>query len=233
MKTAFITGASRGIGFGVAKGLIEDGYNICAVSRKISDLEESFSTLKKQFPNSKIITIQADVSKESEITKAFETASKELGNIYLVFNNAGVYSAGSVTASTDEFTEIVNVNLIGAYTVAKLAVEHFKKNKSGHLINTTSVCGVHAFAFTGAYSATKFGLMGLNEALFRELAEEGIKVTAIGPSWVNTDMAAACPFPLSEAIQPEDIYKTVKYLLSLSANACPREIILECLKNTI
>lgn len=228
MSAAFITGASRGIGLAVAIGLAQDGYDLALVSRSEKDLEGAKQEILNASPKTKIITLALDVAKRDAVFSAFKSAVTALGTIDVVFNNAGVFIGGTTELTEEAMQKLFGVNVFGALWVAQAAVEHFRTNKKGYLINVTSVRGVEAAAGIGGYSASKFALRAFNESLFLELIPEGIKVTAIGPSWVATKMTSGADLEQSEMIQSVDIYKTVKYLLSLSPKACPREVVVEC-----
>ena len=110
-----------------------------------------------------------------------------------------------------------------------------KSNKEGHIINISSRAGKYGFPGSGIYSASKFGLNGLTESLYREYVSTGVKVTTICPGWVNTDMAfeANSPYKAAEMIQPEDIVKAVKFLLDLSGPTCIKELVIESSKSIL
>jgi NAD(P)-dependent dehydrogenase (short-subunit alcohol dehydrogenase family) len=103
-----------------------------------------------------------------------------------------------------------------------------KKQQSGYIFNVASRSGKVGFAGNGGYGASKFGLVGLSESLYRELTPQGIKVTALCPAWVNTNMAreAGTPLEADEMIQPEDVFETIRWLLSLSSGACVKEVVI-------
>lgn len=233
MSAAFITGAGRGIGKAIASTLGELGYSLFLVSRTESELTSTASEIQGEFPKIKVLCQAGDISDPEFVKVSFKQAIGKLGKINVAVNNAGVYKLGSTELSHQDFSKLLEINLTGAFLVATEALDHFRKNRSGYLINISSVCGITGFAGVGGYTASKFGLQGLNECLFREYAPEGIKVTAICPSWVNTVMSAGCPFPRDEIIQPKDIADTVRYLLTLSPGACPKEIVVECLKSPL
>lgn len=233
MATAFITGASRGIGKAVAKSLLDQGYDLFLVSQNPFRLKQTFQEFTNQYPARKIGYMACDISDENLVKESVLNAVELLSNIDVVFNNAGVYQLGSLDMDSSEFQRVMNVNLFGATFVAKHTVNVMKKQNSGYLINLSSVCGKYGFSGVGAYTASKFALTGLNECLFHELPQYGIKVTAICPSFVATDMSAHAPFGDEMMIQTEDIAKTVNYLLSLSSKACPKEIIVECLSSPL
>lgn len=233
MSTAFITGGSRGIGKAVAFSLLEKGYNCVLTARGKDELQKTTAELSERFPSQKVICFAIDVTDEKSVREAVQKTESDSGEINVVFNNAGVYQFGSLELSAKEFEEVIKINLLGASIVARETFPLMMKRRKGFLINLSSVCGKKGFAGTGAYSASKYGLLGLNDALFREAAGSGVRVSAICPSWVNTQMAEGSPVPRDKMIQPEDIAKTVNYLLSLSPGACPKEIVLECMSDIL
>ncbi len=233
MTTAFITGGSRGIGKAVAFSLLENGYSCALVARNKAELEKTTAELSEKFPERKVVCFSVDVTDEKSVREAVQKTEKTLGEIRVVFNNAGVYQFGSLELSAKEFEEVIRINLLGASIVARETFQNMMSRRTGFLINLSSVCGKKGFAGTGAYSASKYGLLGLNDALFREAAGSGVRVSAICPSWVNTQMAEGSPVPREKMIQPKDIAKTVLYLLSLSLGACPKEIVLECMSDIL
>ena len=110
-----------------------------------------------------------------------------------------------------------------------------KRNSKGHIFNIASRAGKYGFPDSGLYSASKFGLVGLSEALYREFSPCGVKVTAICPGWVNTDMAreAGASVEDEEMIQPSDVLASIRYILGLSGPACVRELVIECSKSIL
>lgn len=233
MKSVFVTGGSRGIGKAVADKLLSLGFNCALISRNEEELAKATDELQAKYRDRKISYFAFDVSDETSTREAVAMTEESLGPIEVVFNNAGVYKLGSLELTSLEFEEVIRINLLGASIVARETFPLMMKRGSGFLINLSSVCGKKGFAGTGAYSASKFGLLGLNDALFREAAGTGVKVSAICPSWVNTQMAEGSPVPRDRMIQPEDIAKTVEYLLSLSPGACPKELVLECMSDIL
>jgi 3-oxoacyl-[acyl-carrier protein] reductase len=233
MKSALVTGGSRGIGRSVADKLLSLGFNCALIARNNEELVKTADELQLKYIEQKVCHFACDVSHEASVRDAVASTEELLGPIEVVFNNAGIYKRGSLDLTGHEFEEVIRINLLGASIVARETFPLMMKRRRGFLINLSSVCGKKGFAGTGAYSASKFGLLGLNDALFREAAGSGVRVTAICPSWVNTQMAEGSYVPRDRMIQPEDIAKTVEYLLSLSQGACPKEIVIECLSDIL
>lgn len=146
----------------------------------------------------------------------------------LLFNNAGANKPGTVELSLEDFRYIYDVNVIGAYLILHNAVPWMKEAKAGTIVNLASIAGTIGFPGAGAYCSTKFALRGLNESLHNELEPLGIRVTAISPSWVDTDMAAHCPFDSSKMIRPNDIAEAVLYIDNLGENVALKEMVIGC-----
>jgi short-subunit dehydrogenase len=230
---AIITGASRGIGRELAIGLAQDGYNLVMIARSGTALKSVLNEIESLSPTktTKHTIHSADVSDDKLINEVVTETKERFGKINLLINNAGLYTPGTLDIPVQSFEQMVKVNLKGPFTLMKAVIPIMKEQKSGHVINIASRAGKIGFAGDGAYGASKFGLVGLNESLYRELATSGISLTAICPSWVKTEMAEGAPIDGSEMIQPNDILKTVRWLLSLSPSVRVRELMLECRNN--
>lgn len=226
-KTAIITGASRGIGKACALGLAKLGYHCILISRSLELLEEVAQQIHVNNGESSLFAV--DLTKESELLECIQKIKQHYPQINVLVNNAGMYIGGNLQMDTNDFRLQMELNLMANFNLLKDVVPLMKAQKSGHIFNIASRAGKIGFSNSGAYSASKFGLVGLSESLYRELAEFGISVTAICPGWVATEMAgtAGSPLPVDEMIQPEDIYKTMKYLLELAPNTRIKEIIIE------
>jgi len=153
-----------------------------------------------------------------------------LGRIDILINNAGIFELGSLNVSTETFEKLFHINLRAPFCFMKEILPVMQKRKSGHVINIGSISGVEGFSGYGAYAASKFGLVGLSEALCKEFAGDGVKVSTICPSFVNTSMAqdALAPIDGDLMIQPSDIVKTVLWLLSLSNGAVVNRVVINC-----
>lgn len=230
-KIAVITGASRGIGKVVAAGLAQDGYQVCLLSRSKDSLKIIADEIVKdnQLPSHlEPLIYECDVTNAELVNQIFTNIIKELGSIDVLFNNAGILYDGTLE-NPQEFNDMINVNLIGAFNVLHAAVPHMKQRQQGYIFNLASLCGKIGYPGIGAYTASKFGLVGLSESLFNELVPQNIKVTAICPSYVATDMVSHLEYPPQNLmIQPEDILQVVRGLLLLSSEACVREMVVYC-----
>lgn len=226
-KVAFITGGSRGIGLAVAEGLAREGWNLWIAGRDPERLEGAAERLRRSGCG-ELLVAALDVRDHAAVQSAIDAAWNRLGRADLLFNNAAINHQGTWNLPPGEMRELLDVNVGGAWNVLSVLVPRFREQGFGHIINTASIAGNIGFPGSGAYCATKFALRGLNDSLFRELVPLGVKVTALSPSWVATDMAHYSPLGAEEMIQPEDLYATVRYLLTLGPQACVKEIIIEC-----
>lgn len=225
---ALVTGASRGVGRALAVGLARDGYNVVAMARSIDLLNDI--ARESGVTDSTILPIRVDMGDPHSIESAIRSIPAEFGELKIVVNNAAEGGAGSLDVSKDKFRSLLSVNLEGPFLLLKELVPVLKRNKNGLIVNVASRAGKVGFAGWGAYGASKFGLVGLSESLYRELSPAGVKVTTLCPSWIDTDMAreGGTPLDSSEMIQPEDLMKTIRWLLSMSPAACVREVLIEC-----
>lgn len=224
-KVALVTGAGSGIGFAIAKALLDEGGSVAICGRDEEKLRKAEAELVKHGKN--LLVMPADVSRKSDVDQWVKAAIREFGRIDVLVNNAGVARWSDVENITDEHLDYqLNVNLRGPLYCAQAVLPHMKGQQSGYIINISSVCGKSGFAGTAAYSASKFGLMALSDSLREEGASSNIKVTAICPGFVATPMVTDAPVPLEEMIRPEDIAKAVLFLLNLSEYAAVKEIVI-------
>jgi NAD(P)-dependent dehydrogenase (short-subunit alcohol dehydrogenase family) len=227
-KLALITGASRGIGKALAKGLHQDGWKIVLVARNEKKLNSLAKSLNSKSSKKKAWVYAGDVSDRKFVKATVKEVLAKIGTPDLLINGAAINHHGTLTVTHDQFEEQMAVNVAGAFNFLKALVPAMKKRGSGYIINISSIAGKVGFAGSGSYVTTKFALNGLSESLFHELVPEGIKVTSICPSWVDTDMAAYSGIPGDEMIHVKDILKTVRYLLDLGPNAVPKEVVISC-----
>ncbi|MFW6289705.1 MAG: SDR family oxidoreductase [Mariniphaga sp.] len=226
-KVALITGASRGIGKAVALGMAELGYQVVLTARNLSDLER-VATEAAAKGGLKPAVFEADITRESDVKQMMAQVLKRYKRIDVLVNNAGIHFGGSVELPLQDFKTMLDTNLTAQLMLLQFVVPVMKEQQSGYIFNVASRSGKVGFAGSGGYCATKFGLVGLNESLYRELTPLGIKVTALCPAWVHTGMAkqAGTPLEPEEMIQPHDLFQTIKWLLTLSPGACVKEVVI-------
>ncbi|MEN8118299.1 MAG: SDR family oxidoreductase [Bacteroidota bacterium] len=227
-KVAVITGASKGIGKAIAVGLAGMNYHTILVGRDRTELRKvSAEIVSNDDPTPCIL--QLDITDYNKLKESVKSIVSKYNRIDVLVNNAGVYFDGSADISEADFTKMLETNLTAQYRFLHEVVPVMKRQKLGYIFNVASRAGKIGFAGSGGYSASKFGLVGLSESLYRELNPFGIRVTALCPGWVNTKMAydAGTTLEGEQMIQPEDLFKTIEWLLKLSPGACVKEVVIE------
>lgn len=220
-KTAVITGAARGIGLGIARMFAGQGMNlsICGTSQKTVDA--ALAELK-DFGVSAYGAV-VDVSNSAGVEKFIAESIKNLGKIDVLVNNAGITRDNlAVRMSEEDWDKVLDINLKGAFLVSKFVLKHMMKERSGSVINITSAAGQSGNAGQANYSAAKAGMIGLTKSLAKEFASRGVRVNAVAPGFVETDMtraldqkvkeAAIAAIPLKRFADVSDIAKAVLFL---------------------
>ncbi|MFC2084121.1 SDR family oxidoreductase [Bacteroidota bacterium] len=230
---AIVTGASRGIGESVAKGLAEIGYKTIIIARSKEKLESVASEIKSivREKNDLIPDIYVtDVTDSERLKENIKEIINKYKRIDVLVNNAGILNKGTLDQNLNDFKDLMETNLFSPYVILKEVVPVMKKAGSGYIFNIASRAGKIGFPDSGVYCASKFALVGFSESLYKSIAKDGIKITSICPSWVNTQMAqdAGAKMPTEEMIQPEDITKTIQWLLTLSPSTFIKEVMIEC-----
>lgn len=228
---AIVTGASRGIGRALAIGLAAAGYGLALVARDDDALNGVRARIRGVDPGIAVSCHPLDVTDAAAVRDLVAGLDAGRQPIDVLINNAGQFRPGSIEADVADLDSVVGTNLKGAFLMLKAVVPVMKAQKRGHIINLSSITGKWGYAGYGIYAASKFALQGLTESLYKELLDHGVKVTAICPNWVATEMAVAAggALPPAEMIQLDDLVKTVSWLLSLSKAACPREVVIDCM----
>ena len=187
-KNAFITGAGKGIGKAVAIALAKEGVNLILVSRTKSDIDQLAEETAKL--GVKTLALSADVSDINSINAAAEKAFAEFKHIDILINSAGIASFGKFLELEPEAWErIIQVNLMGTYFTTRAIIPNMIERQTGDIINISSTAGLNGNALTSAYSASKFAVLGLTDSLMQEMRKHNIRVKALTPSTVATDMA--------------------------------------------
>lgn len=180
----FVTGASKGLGLALVKQLLASGYYVAATSRDIKSLEKEVSNVTKTF-----LPIEMDLVNEQSVQEAIEAVVAHFGQIDVIVNNAGYGQMGTLEKISDaEIRASFDVNVFGLAHVIRKAMPYLRKQKSGHIINISSIAGYTAnFPVWGIYSATKFAVTAFTEALAADIKSFGIKATVVHPGYFKTN----------------------------------------------
>ncbi|MDH1263526.1 oxidoreductase [Pseudomonas sp. GD03944] len=182
MRTWLITGASRGLGALIAEKALQAGDAVIATARKVNDIDARLGS----HPN--LLAVRLDVTKEDEAHQAVAAGIKHFGRIDVVINNAGYGVLGAVEETSAKETEgLFATNVFGTLNVIRAVLPHMRRQRSGHVINISSLGGYQAYYGWGVYGSTKFAVEGITEALHQELAPLGIHATVVEPGFFRTD----------------------------------------------
>ncbi|MFE3869126.1 3-ketoacyl-ACP reductase [Flavobacterium sp. LS2P90] len=187
-KNALITGAGKGIGKAIALALAKEGVNVILVARTQDEIDSVSAKVRSL--RVKALAITADVADINSVNAAVAKALAEFGTIDILINNAGIAAFGKfLELEPTDWERIIQVNLMGTYYVTRAVLPNMIERQTGDIINISSTAGLSGNALTSAYSASKFAVLGLTESLMQEVRKHNIRVTALTPSTVATDMA--------------------------------------------
>ncbi len=226
-KVALVTGASGGIGRGIAQYLMMADYRVIILARNGEQLQKTCTEVTAKGYEIDAIPLVMDITDGKQLDEILLPALEQQGRIDLLVNNAGYCKRGTSELARAELLKMLEVNLVAAFDIIQLVVPLMRRQRSGRIINIASQSGVSVRRYSGGYGASKFALMGLNEALYKELTPDGIAVTAICPGYVETPMTEDVKTVAVEDMMPvADIVKTVDYLLHLSPNAMVKSLVI-------
>lgn len=230
-KTVLITGASRGIGAQIAREFYKNGYNVAINYNKS---EEAAQKLAKELEGS--LLVKGDVSREEDVKSVIDSVTEAFGSIDVLVNNAGVSSFNLVgDISLDEWESLFGVNVTGAFLATKYASKIMVKNHTGCIINITSIWGISGSSCESSYSASKGAVIAFTKSLAKELGPSNIRVNAIAPGFIDTDMnrciskedaqAFIDETPLGRIGTPEDVANLASFLADDKASFITGQII--------
>lgn len=224
MSVALITGATRGIGKAIAVKLAEQGYDIAINYRKEN---EELNILKKKVEanNVKCELVQGDVSNFEEAENFVKETVQKLGSIDVLVNNAGITKDMLLMRmKKDDFKKVIDTNLVGTFNVTKNVIPYMMKARLGNIVNISSVVGISGNAGQTNYSASKAGIIGFTKSLAKEVASRNIRVNAVAPGFIETNMTDVLKDEVKEEISKniplkrmgtaEDVANVVKFLVS-------------------
>ena len=221
-KTALVTGGGRGLGKAVALALAAEGVNVAITGRNENNLKSVVAEIESKGVKSSYSVF--DVTDKKQVFTSLEKLQNDFGKFDILINNAGIAAFGGILEMDDEqWEDIVKTNLFGPYYVVKAVVPGMVEKKSGDVVNISSTAGLKGNALTSAYSASKFGLIGMSESMMFELRKQNIRVTTLTPSTISTDMAKTdlkiTDGNPEKVLQPEDFAELVIDLLKLNKRA--------------
>jgi 3-oxoacyl-[acyl-carrier protein] reductase len=222
-RVALVTGASRGIGKAIAERLAADGRKVVLAARSENALNEVADAIRGAGGQASVATL--DVSDGESLASGVEKIIADEGRLDIIVNNAGITRDNLALRMTDDdFMEVLRVNLLSAFIVARTAARSMMRNKFGRIVNIASTSGVVGNAGQANYAAAKAGLIGLTKTLARELGGKGITANAIAPGFIETDMTAVLGDEIKNRVlegmalrrlgRPEDIAAAVSYVAS-------------------
>ena len=234
-KVALITGATRGIGKQIAITLAKEGFDIAVNYRTANDsLNETIEEIEGY--GVKCIGVQGDVAVYEDCENMTKQVIEKFGRIDVLVNNAGITrDMLFIRMKEEDFKQVVDVNLIGTFNMTKNVSQYMIKQRSGRIINISSIVGIHGNAGQANYAASKAGIIGLTKSLAKELAGRNILVNAIAPGFIETDMTNILKddvkanilnsIPLKREGKPEEVANVVKFLASEDSSYITGQVI--------
>ncbi len=223
-KVAVVTGGTRGIGFATVKKFLENEAKVVLLGSKQETVEKAIKELKQINSSYEVIGFYPDLSSKEEMDEVFKKVKEIYGHIDILINNAGISSKTKIEDySEEEYDKITNLNIKSVFNCSKEIIPYLKETK-GVILNTSSMVSIYGQPSGVMYPTTKFAVNGITKSLARELAPYGIRVNAVAPGIINTDMVAKLPKEMIEPLiktipfgrigEPEDIANAFLFLSS-------------------
>jgi 3-oxoacyl-[acyl-carrier protein] reductase len=216
-RTAIVTGSTRGIGRAIAEALLDAGASVVINGR---DDRTASAVAEELVGRGKVIAVAADVADPLSCERLVAESVAALGGLDILINNAGLGVFGSIAdLSWEDFRRQIDVNLGGVWSCTRAALPHLKRSSDAWVINIGSLAGRNAFAGGTGYNASKFGLVGMTEAMMLDLRHDGVRVSIVMPGSVNTEFSGESVPGRGWKLEPEDCALAVMHLLSFPKEA--------------
>ena len=224
-KVAIVTGGTRGIGFAIVKKFLDNGAKVVFFGTKEESVQNALIKLKQENSMYEVMGMYPDITNMHEVEKAFAEIKNRYGKIDIVVNNVGISARESIYNYTEEsFDNIIDLNIKGVFNCSKVGASYMKANGGGVILNTSSMVSIYGQAAGCGYPASKFAVNGLTKSLARELGKDHIRVNAVAPGVIHTDMVDSLPeemikpiiasIPIGRMGEPEDIANAFLFLAS-------------------
>lgn len=234
MPYAIVTGATQGIGKAIAEKLLSHGFSVAICARSHNDLHAVENDWKNRFPTAEIIAHRADLSVKQDVLSFARQVLERFPVIDVLVNNAGLYFPGTLAGEPEGHMEtLMNVNFFSAYHLTRQVLPAMQKHKSGHIFNICSVASLKAYPNGGAYSITKYALLGFSDNLRLELMPDNIKVTAICPGATMSRSWEGAGIPAERMMEANDVAEMAWSAYNLSAAANVETIVMRPVKGDI
>jgi 3-oxoacyl-[acyl-carrier protein] reductase len=235
-QVAVVTGASRGIGRSIAMKLASEGADLVLSARGVEGVEAVAAAVREECPDCRVLPLGCDVSDWDSVSALVDRTLEEFDRLDFLVNNAGITRDNLVLRmKQEEWDAVIATNLTGVFNTCRLVARQMLRQRSGRIINITSVVGLLGNAGQVNYAASKGGIISLSYSLAREMASRGVLVNAVAPGFIETDMTAAMSdeaqeamadsIPLSRIGKPEEISSVVAFLCSPGASYITGEVI--------
>nr|WP_289038986.1 SDR family oxidoreductase [uncultured Allobacillus sp.] len=214
-KTAIVTGASGGIGEGIAAELASEGANVVLAARRTEKLATVEEHIKKQ-GNDNVLSVQTDISNQDDVEQLIKKAEEKFDQVDILVNNAGQVLSGPVrSGKVDDWEKMIDTNIKGTLYAIDGVLPAMVERATGHIINIASVSGFEVTKKSTVYSATKYAVRAISAGLEKELAKTGVRVTNISPGMVDTTLGGRTPWPEDrEKLKTIDIARAVVYAVT-------------------
>ena len=233
-KVAIVTGASKGIGAAIALQLAQEGYQLVINYNGNQQKAEVVKGLCEKYQTA--IVVQADVTKSDDAKRLCDTALETFGRIDVLINNAGITKDNLLLRmSESDFDDVISTNLKGTFLMCKNVSKIMMKQRSGSIVNISSVVGISGNAGQANYAASKAGIIGLTKSLAKEFASRNIRVNAVAPGFIQSDMTdqldqeiianLSAQIPMKRLGDPQDIANTVAFLVSEKSSYLTGQVI--------